>query len=148
MYKEFEIKSRCLFSDTPFSNMTEISSAIPQFPNISNATEIPPLDSLNDEFQNVDVVMVLSTLIASVGIVANFTVIIVFLNDKKLRKKIPNIFIIHQVSFIFTLYFSTLFLVMSPLGLKSRVNSLACVLHHLCAMNSSDSPLVRHLLTS
>ena len=81
--------------------MTEISSAVPShFLNISNDTEILTLDSLNDEFQNVDFVMILSTLIASVGIVANFTVIIVFLNDKKLRKKIPNIFIIHQVSFI------------------------------------------------
>ena len=39
--------------------------------------------------------------ISSVGIVTNFTVIIVFLNDKKLRKKIPNIFIINQVSLIF-----------------------------------------------
>ena len=123
--------------------MTEISSLIPsQFLNISNATEIPTLDSLNDEFQNADVVMILSTLIASVGIVANFTVIIFFLNDNKLRKKIPNIFIIHQVSFIVTLYFSILFRVMSSLGFKSRVDSLSHMLHHLCAMDSSDSPLV------
>ena len=85
--------------------MTEINSTIPsQFLNISNTSEIPTLDSLNDELQTVDVVMILSTLIASVGNVANFTVISVFLNDKKLRKKIPNIFIIHQVSFIFTLF--------------------------------------------
>ena len=48
--------------------------------------------------QTVDVMMILSATIASVGIVANFTVITVFLNDKKLRKKIPNIFIINQVS--------------------------------------------------
>ena len=119
-----------------------------QFLNISNATEIPTLDYLNDELQTVDVMMILSAMIASVGIVANFTVIIVFLNDKKLRKKIPNIFIIHQVSFIFTLHFSILFLRMSPLGFKSRVDSLACMLHHLCAMDSSDSPLVQHLPTS
>ena len=38
--------------------------------------------------------------ISSIGIVTNFTVIIVFLNDKKLRKKIPNIFIINQVRVI------------------------------------------------
>ena len=60
--------------------------------------KILTLDSLNDEFQNVDVFMNLSTIITSVGIVANFAVIIVFLNEKKPRKKIPNIFIIHQVS--------------------------------------------------
>ena len=112
------MRSRCLICDSAtVSNMTEISSAIPShFLNISNTSEIPTLDSLNDEFQTVDFVMILSSLIASVGIVANFTVIIVFLNDKKLRKKIPNIFIIHQVSFIFTLYFSILFLVMSGQG--------------------------------
>ena len=28
------------------------------------------------------------------------------------------------------------------------MDPLTCLLHHLCAMNSSDSPLVRHLLTS
>ena len=144
------MRSRSLFCDSPtVSNMTEISPAVPsRFLNVSNATDIPTLESLNDEPQTVDFVMILSTLIASVGIVANFTVIIVFLNDKKLRKKIPNIFIIHQVSFIFTLYFSILFLVMSTLGFKSRVDSLACMLNNLCAMDSSDSPLVQHLPTS
>ena len=34
--------------------------------------------------------------VASVGIIANLTVIVVFLNHKKLRRKIPNIFIINQ----------------------------------------------------
>ena len=42
--------------------------------------------------------------IASIGIVTNFTVIAVFLSNRKLRKKIPNIFIINQVSSI-GLYF-------------------------------------------
>ena len=37
-------------------------------------------------------------LIASVGIVANFTVIFAFLKHKQLRRKIPNMFIIDQVS--------------------------------------------------
>ena len=82
--------------------MTNLTSTIPsQLLNISNATEIPTLDYLNDDNKTVDVVMVLSTIIASVGIMANFTVLVVFLNDKKLRKKIPNIFIIHQVSSVF-----------------------------------------------
>ena len=39
------------------------------------------------------------------------------------------------------------FLVMSVLGFKARVDSLICVLHHLYATDSSDQPLVRHLLT-
>ena len=34
-----------------------------------------------------------------------------------------------------------------PLGFKASVVPLACVLYHLCAMESSDSPLVQHLLT-
>ena len=34
---------------------------------------------------------------ASFGIVTNLNVIVVFLNHKKLRRKIPNIFIINQV---------------------------------------------------
>ena len=68
------------------------------FLNISNATEIPSISSINGFSQTVDVMMVLSAAIAFVGIIGNFVVIIVFLNAKKLRRKIPNIFIIHQVS--------------------------------------------------
>ena len=47
---------------------------------------------------SIDVVLILQNIIASLGIVANFTVVIVFLNDRKLRRKIPNMFIINQVS--------------------------------------------------
>ena len=36
--------------------------------------------------------------IASVGLIANLNVVVVFLNHKEFRKKIPNIFIINQVS--------------------------------------------------
>ena len=36
--------------------------------------------------------------IALLGIVTNLVVVIVFLNHKEFRQKIPNIFIIHQVS--------------------------------------------------
>ena len=42
--------------------------------------------------------MVIHSTIASGGIITNFTVIVAFLNHKILRKKIPNIFIINQVS--------------------------------------------------
>ena len=60
------------------------------------------MTSIRGPLQSVDVMMLLSTIIASVGIGANFTVIIFFLNDQKLRKKIPNIFIINQVGILFT----------------------------------------------
>ena len=42
-------------------------------------------------------VRIIQSSVASVGIIANLTVIVVFLNHKKLRGKIPNIFIINQV---------------------------------------------------
>ena len=45
-----------------------------------------------------DVMMIIHSIIAAVGIVGNLTVVVVFLNHKKFRRKIPNIFIINQVS--------------------------------------------------
>ena len=45
-----------------------------------------------------DVMMILSSTIASLGIISNLTVVVIFLRSKKLRIKIPNIFIINQVS--------------------------------------------------
>ena len=46
---------------------------------------------------HIDVLAILSAAIASVGIIANMTVAVAFLNHRKLRKKIPNIFIVNQV---------------------------------------------------
>ena len=54
------------------------------------------LSSQNDN--KFDVMMLLQCIIASVGIIANLTVVFVFLNHKQLRRKIPNRFIINQVS--------------------------------------------------
>ena len=45
-----------------------------------------------------DLMVIVHSLIASIGIISNFTVVFVFLNHKKLRGKIPNMFIINQVS--------------------------------------------------
>ena len=44
-----------------------------------------------------DLMAIVHCLIASVGIISNSTVVFVFLNHKKLRGKIPNMFIINQV---------------------------------------------------
>ena len=58
--------------------------------------------------KGLDVMMLLRLILSSVGILGNLNVLIVFLSHKKFRKKIPNIFIINQVSisyfhsFIFT----------------------------------------------
>ena len=57
-----------------------------------------PGSTQNEQF---DVMMLLQCIIASVGIVANLTVVIVFLNHKQLRRKMPNRFIINQVSISF-----------------------------------------------
>ena len=46
----------------------------------------------------VNIMTILSTAIASVGIVANMNVVVVFMSQQKLRRKIPNMFIINQVS--------------------------------------------------
>ena len=46
-----------------------------------------------------DVTEILQMIIASSGIITNLTVVIVFLNDKKLRRKTPNICIINQVGY-------------------------------------------------
>ena len=42
-------------------------------------------------------IRIIQSTVASVGIIANLTVNVVFLNHKKMRRKIPNIFIINQV---------------------------------------------------
>ena len=54
--------------------------------------------SLRETSDKVNVMMILQSLIASVGIIANLTVVVVFMNDRKLRVKIPNMCIINQVS--------------------------------------------------
>ena len=64
--------------------------------NTSVSEENKALPTQNDN--KFDVMMLLQCIIASVGIVANLTVVIVFLNHKQLRRKIPNRFIINQVS--------------------------------------------------
>ena len=54
------------------------------------------VESATDD--QIDIMMVLTIVIASVGMIANFTVVFVFSRHQKLRLKIPNIFIINQVS--------------------------------------------------
>ena len=58
------------------------------------------LDGHNKGNSRSQSIRIIQSSIASVGIVANLTVIVVFLNHKKLRRKIPNIFIINQVRIV------------------------------------------------
>ena len=52
-----------------------------------------------------ELIFIFQSIISSVGIIANATVVVVFMKHKKLRKKITNIFLINQVCTSFT-YFS------------------------------------------
>ena len=74
-------------------NTKQYLNTISEFSNdnstFSSSTEIS---------DNVTVMMILKSLISSVGIIANMTVVVVFINDRKLRVKIPNMCIINQVS--------------------------------------------------
>ena len=72
--------------------------------NLFNVTEtIQPLTNESTPHTNIDinyldVMDVFRLSIAPLGIIGNFTVIVVFLGHRKLRRKIPNRFIVNQVS--------------------------------------------------
>ena len=62
-----------------------------------NYTNIGNSSAIEDGELTSQIIPTLQSIIASVGIVANSTVMFVFLNNEKMRRKIPNIFIINQV---------------------------------------------------
>ena len=55
-----------------------------------NMTSLTPFETSNSK----DVMMIFHSLMAFVGIIANLTVVVVFLYHRKLRRKIPNILLI------------------------------------------------------
>ena len=59
-----------------------------------NVTDIIDIEDQSGNFNGMKIVQIS---IGTMGIITNIIVIIVFLNDRKLRKKIPNICIINQV---------------------------------------------------
>ena len=75
--------------------MIEHNSSISSYVENSTTNQTPV--SSHKEYE-INVVTFISTSIASVGIIANLTVVVAFVNNKKLRRKIPNIFVINQVS--------------------------------------------------
>ena len=64
---------------------------------VTNRTEIMN-NRTEDTSTGTNTMGIVHSAIASAGVVTNLTVIVVFLNHKKLRRKIPNICIINQVS--------------------------------------------------
>ena len=61
------------------------------------------LDPSVEPSESLDIVEILTVIIACLGIISNLIVVTVFLNHKKFRYKIPNLFIIHQVT-VFNFY--------------------------------------------
>ena len=72
-------------------------------------TEVPYTNEgtsfLKENVQNVDVMHFIQLAIAPVGIIGNVTVIVVFLNHKKLRSKILNRLIVNQVRILIDIKF-------------------------------------------
>ena len=62
----------------------------------------------------VEIMIILKSVIASVGIIGNLTVVVVLGSHRKLRRKIPNIFIINQVSKRLKLFISLLSTISVP----------------------------------
>ena len=56
-----------------------------------------------------DAMKIIILVIACTGVVTNITVIFVFLNDRKMRRKIPNICIINQVCTFLIFFFASAF---------------------------------------
>ena len=75
--------------------MTGFPEDVTWIENITTNLTFPNLTFSN---KTVDIMMVVRLIMSSVGIIGNFTGIVVFLSHRKFRKKIPNIFIINQVS--------------------------------------------------
>ena len=63
-----------------------------------NVTALP--EASND----VDVMRILQISISSVGMTANAIVVFAFLNHKQLRSKVPNMYIINQVSKLYIFF--------------------------------------------
>ena len=59
-----------------------------------NVTHATDNDEVSGKFNGMKIIIVI---IACVGVITNIVVVIVFLNDRKMRRKIPNICIINQV---------------------------------------------------
>ena len=91
--------------------------------NVTDFTNATTNGDYPEKFSGMKIVIIV---IACVGIITNTVVVIVFLNDRKLRRKIPNICIINQVSIIYDSYtINSLFLKknLSILSIHTRLKN-------------------------
>ena len=68
-----------------------------------NDTDIMDNTNGSEQFNGLKIVQLL---IASMGVITNIIVVTVFLKDRKLRRKVPNICIINQVGTVLSNFFS------------------------------------------
>ena len=85
--------------------MVSYAASTSSFVDINTTTTLTDFYALP---AGIEIMMIFKSVIASVGIIANLTVVVVFGNHRKLRRKIPNIFIINQVSKHLKLFISLL----------------------------------------
>ena len=71
--------------------MDQSSNMYQQYENVTDVI------NNEDDTRKFNAMKILQLVIASTGLITNNIVIIVFLNDRKMRRKIPNICIINQV---------------------------------------------------
>ena len=72
--------------------------------NMTNTAILDP-DSSKDDSVTFNAIKIIILVIACTGVVTNITVVFVFLNDIKMRRKIPNICIINQVCTFLIFFF-------------------------------------------
>ena len=118
--------------------MVEDATFTEQNENVTLDTEI----SLRETSTNV--MMILSSTIASLGIISNLTVVTVFMRNKKLRIKIPNIFIINQVRKI--CHSKSSLIETSLVNYQQQsINPLFNMLSNICKKSSVSFHRVEHL---
>ena len=67
------------------------TTAVTNYSSVVDLTEAQPITLIN----------IIQSVLACVGIIGNCTVVIALINNRKIRIKIPNMFIINQVNCIF-----------------------------------------------
>ena len=85
----------------------EIVTSLPEIleNELLTVSKVYKSNNSDDDNSKEQSILIIQSATASIGIMSNLTVIVVFLNHKRLRRKIPNIFIINQVR-KFPLYIS------------------------------------------
>ena len=78
--------------------MCQRKKKVKEFSNMDEEDEtVTDVMGYDDDFGNFDLMKIIQISIASMRMITNIIVVVVFLKDRKMRRKIPNICIINQV---------------------------------------------------